>query len=294
MALYIALKSRKVKDLDFNRFKSAIHIFNEILSSPSSKFKVDHSKVVFFEQAPLPEFNKEFEWVDFKFGTLESYFRRKVQASDDSSIVGFQIETRIYLGTKYFTLLYELFPRNRNQYYDIRAEILPNGYAEVFEDIEEHYPDLRRHVLNCIKLHNKNVKQEKFIHIFPIRKAVMSGYSDEFHNIAKWRFLYTQTPEEIIDHLSYGWPELRDRLVVANKSKFAETLHESTSYALKFSEYANIAKVELVAGSLALIPKDAESMNLFVVNLRDKVTQAAKSVYPDKDTYHKNVEDSFL
>lgn len=287
MALYIALKEKKIRDKDYYRFKSAFHTFHDLLLN----LKVRESKIAFYEHAPLDELNPNFERKNFSFGILESDYRNRLKKLDDESInAGFLIESKLYVQNRSFDIVFEVYPRSNSQYYDIRIEILSNGYANSFEDLEKYIPSLRKKILDRIRIYNGDVekKDKSKDRLFLIRKAVMSTFREEFHSIDKWKFFYSKDSSEIVNQLSYGYPELRDRLAFANRDKFARLLDESDNFYFKMAEFAQNAQVEVEGGSIAIIPKDEEAMQQFIFSLRKKVYEAAKELFPkESDSINK-------
>lgn len=290
MGLYISLK-RKVKDEDFNRFKSAFFVFDELFKA----IKIKNIKIAFYKDYPLPEFNKDFKREDFEFGLLESSFRAKLKdMSIESMRAGFEIEAELVLDKdKKFNLLYELFPRNKSRYYDIRIGLLPNGYAEDIEDIEKKfYPKFREYLLKRIVEYNK-ISEKKKENLFLIKRALISDHGDEFHSIEKWSFFYSKEPEEFINNLSYGDKEMRERLLYANRDKFAEFLKNLNLFVIKMYDYAEQSNVMIKDGSIAVIPESPESMSEFVGKLREKVGLSVRELYPNKDEIESNVKKVF-
>lgn len=280
---------KRGEELDFNRFRSGFHLFHDLLLSiPKNK-----SNIVFYEDMPLQEFNKDFKRIEFDFGLLESVFRDKLQQLGSSSLrAGFEIESNIKIRNKNFTLVFNFLPRNRSKYYDIRIEILSNGYANIFEDLERFYPKFRKYILERIRFYNeKAMKTNK--KLFTINKAVMSDHKKEFHNIDSWRFFYSKEPENFIINLYYGNKDLQERLLYANRDKFAEELKNLNKFTFTVIEYAKEAQVELKEGSIAIIPKNEESMKIFIEKLREKVASAAKKIYPTKEEVQRSLESVF-
>jgi len=288
MGLYISLK-KKAKDEDFNRFRSAFCIFDDLFKS----INVKNINIAFYKDYPIPELNKDFKRVKFEFGLLESYFRNKLKELEEESIkAGFEIEADLFLGDKNFKLIYELFPRNKSKYYDIRIGLLPNGYVEDLEDIEEFYPNFREYLFKRIINYN-DVELKKDKHLFLIKRALISDHKKEFHSIDEWSFFYSKEPEELINNLSYGDKEIRERLLYANRDKFAEFLKNLNEFILKMYDYAEESQVIIKNGSIALIPKNQNSMKDFVGKLREKVGMSVKSVYPNKEDLEKQVRKIF-
>ena len=65
--------------------------------------KKSNSNIVFYQDEPIPELNKDFERVKFEFGVLESNFRGKLKKlGSDSMRAGFELESDIILKNKKF------------------------------------------------------------------------------------------------------------------------------------------------------------------------------------------------
>lgn len=288
MGLYISLSNRRIEEIDFNRFRSAFFIFDGIL-----KLKKESSNIAFYQDFPLQELNHEFKRISFDFGILESSFRKKLLELKDNSIsAGFEIESNITIENKKFLIIFNLLPRNRSKYYDIKIDILPNGYACSFEDLEKFYKELRTKILDNILEYNKQV-QTKEKHIFCIRRAIMKEHKKEFHNIDDWIFFYSKEPEEFINHISYGNEELKERLSFANRQKFAESLTNLNLFVYKLFEYAKESQVKVIEGSIAIIPKDKNSMKQFINKMRNKVSLVAKENYPTKEEFNNKSKNIF-
>lgn len=290
MGLYISLK-RKMKDEDFNRFKSAFHIFDELFRA----IKIKNIKIAFYKDYPLPEINKDFKRENFEFGLLESSFREKLKKLGlESMKAGFEIEADLILNDKKFMLIYELFPRNKSKYSDIRIGLLSNGYAEDLEDIEElFYPKFREYLLKRILYYNDIAEKKRSENLFLIKRALISDHGKEFHSIDKWSFFYSKEPEEFINNLSYGDKEMRERLLYANRDKFAEFLKNLNQFVMKMYDYAEQSKVIIKSGSIAIIPENQKSMKEFVGKLRDKVSLSVRGLYPNKEELEKNINKVF-
>jgi len=289
MGMYISLK-KKAKDIDFIRFKSGLSIFDELFRS----INIKNSNILFYQDFPIQELNKDFERVKFSFGLLESSFRKRIKdLGIESYRAGFEIEADICIKGKKFRLIFELLPRNKSQYYDIRIGILPNGYANDFEDIEKFYPKLREYLFNRIAQYNKQIEHKKNNSIFIIKRALMSEHKKEFHSVSDWFFFYSKEPEEFINNLSYGNKEVRERLLFANRQRFAEFLKNLNQFIYKMFDYAEESKVIIKEGSICIIPKDEESMKSFINKLRDKVNLSVKKVYLNKEEMEKDLKEIF-
>ena len=280
-----------MKDEDFNRFKSAFHIFDELFRA----IKIKNIKIAFYKDYPLPEINKDFKRGDFEVGLLESSFRGKLkELGFESMKAGFEIEADFILNDKKFMLLYELFPRNKSKYHDIRIGLLSNGYAEDLEDVEElFYPKFREYLLKRILQYNDIVEKKRSENLFLIKRALISDHGEEFHSIDKWSFFYSKEPEEFINNLSYGDKEMRERLLYANRDKFAEFLKNLNQFVMKMYDYAEQSKVIIKSGSIAVIPENQKSMEEFVGKLREKVSLSVKGLYPNKEELERNVKKVF-
>jgi hypothetical protein len=289
MGLYISLNKRRIEELDFNRFKSALYIF-DILYSNLKKERVD---IVFFRDFPLQELNKDFKRVDFNLGILESSFRKKLlELKEESISAGFQIQAEVLIDKKKFNLIFELLPRSRSGYYDIKVDIVPNGYAYSLEDLEEFFKELRMNIFNRIVAYNKECSKNSK-HLFVIRRAVMSDHNKEFHSIDSWKFFYSKEPEEFINHISYGDRELKERLSFANRQKFAEIISNMNLFVYKLFEYAKESQVRVKEGSIAIIPKDQDSMKQFVGKMRNKISLVARGTYPTKKEFNERLQELF-
>ncbi len=289
MGLYISLK-RKVKEEDFNRFKSAFYIFDELFKA----FMVKNISIAFYKDYPLSEVDKDFKRINFDFGLLESSFRGKLkELSIESMRAGFEIEADVILKDKEFRLVYELFPRNKSKYYDIRIGLLPNVYAKDLEDIENFFPKFREYIFEKILQYNNEVELKRHKNLFLIRRALMSDHKKEFHSIEEWNFFYSKEPEELINNLSYGDKDMRERLLYANRDKFAEFLKNLNQFVMKMYDYAEQSKVIIKEGSIAIIPKNQESMKEFVGKLKEKVSLSVKKNYPNEKELERNVTKIF-
>jgi len=290
MGLYISL-NRKRKEEDLSRFKSGFFIFDILFKA----LKVRNANIVFYENYPVPELNKDFKRVKFEFGLLESSFRKKIkELGFNSLIAGFEIEADLILDDKKFKLIYELFPRNKSQSYDLRIGILDNGYADDLEDIEKFYPQLRHYIFERILKYNEEVESKKNNNLFSIRRALISDHKKEFHNIDEWSFFYSKQPEDFINNLSYGNKEIRERLLYANRDKFAEFLKNMNQFVMKMYDYAEQSEVLIKEGSIAIIPKDQKSMKQFIGKLRNKVGMSIKKVYPNEAELERDLKKIFI
>jgi len=289
MGLYISLK-RKRKEEDFSRFKSSFVIFDELFRAMNVK-KVNIS---FYKDYPFPELNKDFEKIKYEFGLLESSFKGKLQKLGiESGRAGFEIEANLIIGDKNFKLLYELFPRNKSRSYDVRIGILSNGYVEDFEDLEEFYPNLRKYILERILKYNDDVDHKKNKNLFLIKRALMSDHKKEYHDVDEWSFFYSKEPEDFINNLSYGNKEIRDRLLYANREKFAEFLKNMNQFIIKMYDYAEQSKVIIKDGSISIIPKNQKSMKQFVGKLREKIGESVEKIYPNEKELEEKIKNIF-
>lgn len=290
MAFYLTFGKKKNENIDINRFRSALHVFHDLFLD----MKKQNTSILFYLEEPLQEINPEFKRHDFKFGIIESNFRSRLEKLEQGSIkAGFEIETELSFGKKSFTLVLTLLPRRKSQYYDIKIELLSNSYAHIFEDLEKFYPKLRKYIYERILFYNRKSEKKKKEELFTIKRAIMSDHKKEFHSIEDWRFFYSREPEEFINNLSYGDNELRERLIYANRQKFAEALRKLNQFVLQLFEYAKETQVEIKEGSIAVIPKTDKSMKIFVNKLRKKVIEAAKLNYPTEQELQRNLEKVF-
>ena len=291
MGLYISLKKR-IKDADFNRFKSAFYILDGLFKA----IKIKNRSIAFYKDYPLLELNKNFKRIDFDFGLLESSFRKKLQELGfESNRAGFEIEGDIILKDKKFRLIYELLPRNKSKFYDIRIGLLPNGYAEDLEDLESgsFYPKLREYLYEKILQYNKEAESKRSKNLFLIKRALISEHKKEFHNIDEWSFFYSKEPEEFINNLFYGDKDVRERLLYANREKFAEFLRDLNQFIYKMYDYAEKSQIVIKDRSIAIIPKDKESMKEFINKLKEKVALSAKEFYLTKDEMEERAKKIF-
>lgn len=290
MALFISFRNRRTGEGDFNRFKTAVTLFSEIFKN----MKVEKNSILIYKYEPLPELNEDFERKPYEFGLLESFIRNKIDSlGRESNRIGLEIESMLYIENKRFNLKFNLIPSYRGLHYDIKIEIVPNGYAEIFEDLEDYYPNLRKVILGNIKDYNKEVEFKKNTELLTVRRVVMSDYSDELHNIDKWRLFYSKDPSELIIHISSNSPELDERLMYANKKKFADSLNEFEPFIWRVAQYAKEANVELAGGSVCVIPENEEAMKNFVQKLREKIKTVAMQIYPTKEEYENKLEKTF-
>src|SRR3989344_911076 len=288
MALFISFRNRRSGEGDFIRFKTAITLFSELFRN----LRVNTNSTLVYKYDPLPELNENFERKTEEFGLLESYIRNRVEL-EESKYLGMEIEATIIVEGKNFKLIFNLLPSYRGLHYDIKIELMPNKYAEIFEDLERYNLNLREIILQRIKDYNKDIEFKKNKELFTIRRAVMSDYNDELHNIDQWRMFYSKEPSELIIHISSSSPELNERLVYANRKKFAESLNEFEPFIWRVAEYAKEAEVKITGGSISIIPKNEESMKKFVGKLREKISLAAKEIYPTKEEYEQKLGKSF-
>jgi hypothetical protein len=289
MGLYISLNKRRIEELDFNRFKSAFYIFDILLAN----LKKGNINILFYKDFPLQELNNDFKRVDFSLGILESSFRKKLlELKGDSISAGFEIQSEIIMEKKKFNLIFELLPRNRSGYYDIKIDIVPNVYAYNLEDLEEFSKELRMNIFNRIVIYNKESSKNSK-HLFSIKRAVMSDHNKEFHNIDSWKFFYSKEPEEFINHISYGDRELKERLSFANRQKFAEIISNMNLFVYKLFEYAKESQVKVKEGSIAIIPKNQDSMKQFIGKMRNKISLVAKENYPNKKEFNDRLQKLF-
>lgn len=289
MGMYISLK-KKAKDIDFIRFKSGFSIFDDLFRS----IDIRDSSILFYQDFPVKELNKDFERIKFSFGLLESSFRRKIKDLGlESYRVGFEIETNLHIKDKKFRLIFELLPRNKSQHYDIRIGILSNGYANDFEDLEKFYPKLREYLFNRIVKYNKQIEHKKNSSIFIIKRALMSEHKKEFHDIDNWFFFYSKELEEFINNLSYGNKEIRERLLFVNRQRFAKFLKNLNQFIYRMFDYAEESKVMIKEGSICIIPENEESMKSFIRKLKEKIDLSVKKVYLNKEQMEKELKEVF-
>lgn len=291
MGLYIRLSKRNEENLDFYRFKSAFCIFNDFFMS----LKKQNIKIAFYKDFPIPELNLDSPQIDFDFGILESSFRGKIKELKNKGLsikAGFELEFDLVIDDKKFRVVFDLLPRYRSKYYDIKIDILSNGYGDIFEDLEKFSKELRLMISNRILEYNKQA-QKKENNIFIIKRAIMSDYKKEFHNIGDWRFFYSKEPEEFINYLSYGDKELRERFSFANRQKFAQVLNNLNEFVYKLFEYAKESQVQIKEGSLVVIPKDENSMKEFIGKMKNKIYLVAKETYPTKKELNDKLQKVF-
>ena len=86
---------------------------------------------------------------------------------------------------------------------------------------------------------------------------------------------------------------MRERLLYANRDKFAEFLKNLNQFVMKMYDYAEQSKVIIKEGSIAIIPKNQESMKEFVGKLKEKVSLSVKKNYPNEKELERNVTKIF-
>src|SRR3990167_575456 len=133
MALFISFKEKRTKDTDFIRFNTAFYIFSTLFDN----FKIEKNSILIYKYDPLPELNEnDFIRQPYEFGLLETTIRRKIDGlSKESIYLGFELESTFNIQNKNFTLIFTLLPSYKQKHYDIKIEIVPNGYAEILEDL---------------------------------------------------------------------------------------------------------------------------------------------------------------
>ena len=128
MALFISFRNRRSGEGDFIRFKTAITLFSELFRN----LRVNTNSTLVYKYDPLPELNENFERKTEEFGLLESYIRNRVEL-EESKYLGMEIEATIIVEGKNFKLIFNLLPSYRGLHYDIKIELIPNKYAEIFK-----------------------------------------------------------------------------------------------------------------------------------------------------------------
>ncbi len=226
-----------------------------ILDILFKSIKIRNRSIVFYKDYPVPELNEDFKRVEFNFGLLESSFRKRIK--EYGMRAGFEIEADLIL-----------------------------------EDIEKFYPKFREYLLQRI-LHYNNEESKKDKNLFLIRRALISDHKKEFHSIDEWSFFYSKEPEEFINNLSYGNKEIRERLLYANRDKFAEFLKNLNQFVIKMHDYAEQCHILIKDGSIAIIPKDKDSMGEFVRKMREKVGLSIKEVYPNEKDLERKIKTIF-
>lgn len=292
MTLYISLENKRIPEIDFCRFKTSFFLFSEMLSGLNNLHK-QNTKCLFYKYLPLQELNDNFEKTDFEFGLLENYKEKLISLKEETANYGFEITSEIRLDNKKFNLIFRLLPRTNPYPYDIVIEILDNGYAYTLEDLEQYYPQFRRTILERIKFHNhSSVPQDRTL--LHIQRAFMSDFTEDLDNLDEWRLMYSRNPQEFIIYITNTSEELTDRLKIANKTKFANSINNLNSFYLKSAQYAKEAQVEIFDGSLCILPKDENAMKEFVTKLREKIDVAAKNIYMTEEEYEEKLEEAFV
>ncbi len=284
MALYLKFLNVVKDEIDFVRFRSAIKFFNTL----SSNLRFTELKIHMYYGDP---FDESFELKDYDFGLLESYFRNQLsKLSNKSSRLGLVIEGKINIDDKYFYFSYDLMPRVLcfKEGFDIRLEILPNDYAEIFEDLIKLKSDLQLILHNRIKEYN-NMKDN---YQYNIKRAVLSKHGGEYEKIDEWDFLFSIEEQFFLNKIIDSNEELRNRLSFGNKSKFSHKILVNDDFASLLSKYSQDFNVALAAGSISVCPKSAESMKQFVSKLSNDLNVIAKRVYKKEDETLKIIDDT--
>ena len=169
MALNIKFSNAGKSDLIFNRFKSAIKFFNIF----SKKIKLSKDEVILFYGDP----SDQIKCVANDFGIIEKEIRTQLKKQPNSEYIGLIIKGKIIIDKMIFSYYYELNPKilSNKENYDIRLEILPNKYAEIFEDLIKFIPNFKDIILDRIKKYNDDSKE-----ILTIKRAILSKSGDEY------------------------------------------------------------------------------------------------------------------
>ncbi|MEK6886085.1 MAG: hypothetical protein AABX17_03910 [Nanoarchaeota archaeon] len=265
-------------------------IFSEIFKN----FEIRDTSFLFYKYEPYKEFNEEFKRLPFDLGILETFIRDKLKnIKADSTYYGLELESDIFVDNKKFKLLFELIPNYKPKSYDLKIDILGNGYAEILEDLDNYYPEFRKVMLENIKNYNEKLDKGKLSGL-QIEKAIMSEYNQEVHDIDTWNMFYSKNPSDIIVHISSEDKKIKERLIYGNKNKFAQRLNMLQPYIIKFAEYAKEANVEISQGSIAILPKNKKAMGDFMGKLRKKINLAVEKAYLNKSDYEEKLSEAFL
>jgi hypothetical protein len=185
MALYIKFHNKRYdENIDLTRSQSAIKFFDTL----SKRLTFIDLKYKLYMGDALDD---TFEVKDYVLGILEKDIRNEIKRD-----IGVVVLGKLKISEEaIFKFSFDLRTRGlcfNKEHFDIRLEILPNKYAEVFEDIKVIKPDLMKIIVDRVKIYNDIIikKDEDF----QIKRAVCSKHGDEYNEIADWSFFYSQDP----------------------------------------------------------------------------------------------------
>lgn len=287
MALYIKLRTKNEPDIHFNRFKSAFKIFDYI----SKKLIIEDLKIAFFLYEPLKEFNKDFKYKFWSFGILFKEYLKLLQELKytERNFAGFELIGTFVVKDKTFKFSYTLNPKEYSEKgnFDIRFEILPNLYAEVLEDIEKYTP-IKEVIHQQIKEYNQIEKKD-----YPIRKAILSEYEEEYRQIHNWNFFYTIEPISFLKEIFQSSKELKEILEYGEKNKFSRDVFSDEDFILLLDKYSQEYNVGIAGGSITVLPKNKKQMNEFIGKLSGDLLNVASKIYKKPDEVKKIISTSF-
>ncbi len=271
MALYVKFQSQHNSEIDYNRFKSALKFLDKLFKI----LRCEEREVYLFVGDSSDDSDEK---RSFDMGILESHFRSGIKKlKDRSGILGFVLEGKLIVDKKKFPFVFELRPRVLcgKERFDIRAEILPNKYAQIFEDLIKFKSDLKSLIAQRVKEFNKERSGNENV----IKRVILSKHGDEYNNIASWDFLYTSDVTYFLSKIIDFSKELSDRLSFGNRLKFSNNILQNDNFAFLLSRYSQQFNVALASGSLSVIPQDQEAMNKFIESISKDLEVVASKVY---------------
>lgn len=286
MALYIKFQNKRYNERsDYIRFKSGIKLFDTL----GKDFLLTNLKTRLFVGVPV---DTSYQLMNFDFGILETEFRNELKnLRGKSQFLGFLIEGSINIEQKSCKFFYELNPQElclNKEFFDVRLEILPNSYCEIFEDLKNFEPDLKINLQNRIRQYNEEIAsgEEYFV-----KRAILCKSGDQYENIKNWDYVYSVEPIFLLTRLIESSDELRDRLSYGNKQKFAHSILEDNNFAFLLSKYTQEFNVGVATGSISVIPTDEDSMEKFVTKLTSDLSEVARQVYNREEDVKKRIKE---
>lgn len=291
MALYLKLHSSRESGLDIIRFRSGL----KFLDLLRNHVKFSNLKInLFLGQS----YDDTYEQREYDFGPFESYFRKElVKAGDDLCNIGLVVEGNLRIKEKSFKFVYEVRPRAlcAKEIFDIRLEILPNAFADVFEDLSRYNPKLRLIISERIRSYNELIKgsinspkQEGIL----LKRAIFSKYDDENKDLSKWNFFYSSEESYFIHKIIDFSDALKDRLNYCNLIKFSDRILQNQDFGFLISKHSKKYNVHLEGGSIYIIPKDDQSMVQFVASMASDLNEVAKVLFKTTEETDQLINDT--
>ena len=105
-----------------------------------------------------------------------------------------------------------------------------------------------------------------------------------------WKLLYTKEPEEFIRTLGFINKSIEKLFFYSDRRKASKVLFDSPVFNEKLSMIVKNTNTEIVAGSMAIIPKDTEGMKKFIDEVAKLSEAGLKKVYKSNEDFSKALE----